>query len=376
MSWQFSDIGIHVEQISTWNPSQSLASNVFRYIDLSSIDKDNKVISLKDVPLISSTEAPSRARQLVKAKDVLVASVRPNLNGVAVVPEDLEDATASTGYCVLRADNSTLDFRYLYHWVKTNFFIEDMMKKATGANYPAVSDKIIKESKIPLPPLTEQKRIAAILDKADSLRRKNQQAILLADQFLRAVFLELFGDPVTNPKGWNIKPLGEMVKNLDGRRIPVKASDRAVLNGKYRYYGASGIIDQVDDYIFDERTLLIGEDGANLLARSTPIAFIVEGKYWVNNHAHVLAENGNLPLEYLMYSINMRSIAAYVTGSAQPKLNQEMLNKIPIQIPKQQLLDKFVKLIGIASNLKAKFSILPNEVLFNSLSQKAFAGEL
>jgi type I restriction enzyme S subunit len=258
---------------------------------------------------------------------------------------------------------------YMLQAFKLERFVE-------GAGVPTLNRNLVHGEKIPLPPLPEQIRIAAILDKADSLRRKNQQAIQFADQFLRAVFLDMFGDPVTNPKGWNIKPLGEIVKNLDGRRIPVKASDRAVTNAKYRYYGASGIIDHVDDYIFDERTLLIGEDGANLLARSTPIAFIVEGKYWVNNHAHVLAENGNLPLEYLMYSINMRSIAAYVTGSAQPKLNQEMLNKIPIQIPNQQILDKFVKLIGIASNLKAKFSIIPNEILFNSLSQKAFAGEL
>lgn len=376
MSWKLSAIGKHIEKISTWNPAQSSASDAFRYIDLSSVDKDKKIISIENVPTINPDEAPSRARQLVKAKDVLVATVRPNLNGVAIVPDELDGATASTGYCVLRPGNSSLDSRYLYNWVKTNSFVEDMIKKATGANYPAVSDRIIKESEIPLPPLSEQKRIAAILDKADSLRSKNQQAIQLADQFLRAVFLEMFGDPVTNPKGWEIKPFGEMVKNLDGKRIPVKASDRAVTNGKYRYYGASGIIDYVDDYIFDERTLLIGEDGANLLARSTPIAFIVEGKYWVNNHAHVLAENGNLPLEYLMFSINMRSIAAYVTGSAQPKLNQEMLNKIPIQIPNQHHLDKFVKLIGTVSNLNGNLSAVPSEFLFNSLSQKAFAGEL
>ncbi len=269
-----------------------------------------------------------------------------------------------------------LDSNYLGHILKNPLTLRQAVKNQTGSALRRIILSDIKKLEIPLPPLAEQKRIAAILDKADSLRRKNQLAIKLADQFLRAAFLELFGDPVTNPRGWNIKPLGKMVKNLDGRRIPVKASDRAITNAKYRYYGASGIIDHVDDYIFNERTLLIGEDGANLLARSTPIAFIVEGKYWVNNHAHVLAENGNLPLEYLMYAINMRSIAAYVTGSAQPKLNQEMLNKIPIQIPNQQLLDKFVKLIGTVSNLNAKFSTVPNEVLFNSLSQKAFAGEL
>ncbi|HHQ4765686.1 TPA: restriction endonuclease subunit S, partial [Aeromonas veronii] len=143
--------------------------------------------------------APSRARQLVKENDLLIATVRPNLNGVALVTADFDGATASTGYCVLRANKNKLDERYLFYWVQSVHFIRDMISKATGANYPAVSDKIIFDSKIPLPPLAEQKRIAAILDKADAIRQKRQQAIALADDFLRSIFLDMFGDPVTNP---------------------------------------------------------------------------------------------------------------------------------------------------------------------------------
>ncbi|HEJ2572319.1 TPA: restriction endonuclease subunit S [Pseudomonas aeruginosa] len=170
MSWPLVQIGKYADKVRTWNPAAG-EECIFQYVDLSSVDKSRKVIDLDNVAEISSAEAPSRARQLVVAGDVLVATVRPNLNGVAVVPAELNGATASTGYCVLRADEKNLHGRYLFHWVQTGSFVEDMMSKATGANYPAVSDKIVKESKIPLPPLPEQKRIAAILDKADAIRR-------------------------------------------------------------------------------------------------------------------------------------------------------------------------------------------------------------
>lgn len=151
MSWPLVQIGRCVEKVRTWNPTGG-PECIFQYVDLSSVDKSKKIIDLDDVAEISSADAPSRARQLVVTGDVLVATVRPNLNGVAVVPAELNGATASTGYCVLRADEKNLHGRYLFYWVQTDSFVEEMMSKATGANYPAVSDKIIKESQIPLPP--------------------------------------------------------------------------------------------------------------------------------------------------------------------------------------------------------------------------------
>lgn len=375
MSWPLVQLGKYAEKVRTWNPAAG-SEDLFRYIDLSSVEKSRKIIDLKSVAEISAADAPSRARQLVVTGDVLVATVRPNLNGVATVPAELDGATASTGYCVLRADERNLHGRYLYYWVQTGSFVEDMMSKATGANYPAVSDKIIKESQIPLPPLPEQKRIAAILDKADAIRRKRQQAIQLADDFLRAVFLDMFGDPVTNPKGWEVKPLGSLVVNKDGKRIPIKASDRADMAGDYPYYGASGVIDYVNDFIFEGRHLLIGEDGANLLARSTPIAFIADGRYWVNNHAHVLGEKNRLSIDYLAFSINMRGLESFVSGSAQPKLNQENLNKIPIQVPPLSLVDKFSAVLKGHQAYMGKMSFSEPEALFSSLSQRAFSGQL
>lgn len=236
--------------------------------------------------------------------------------------------------------------------------------------------KFLKENVVPVPPLPEQKRIAAILDKADAIRRKRLQATQLADDFLRAVFLDMFGDPVTNPKGWPVKPFGSLVINKDGKRIPIKASDRSDMAGQYPYYGASGVIDYVNDFIFEGAHLLIGEDGANLLARSTPIAFIADGQYWVNNHAHVLGEKDGVPLEYLAFSINLRSLEPFVSGSAQPKLNQENLNKIPVQVPPAAVMEKFLTTLKKHRAYMGRVSESEPESLFSSLSQKAFSGQL
>ena len=128
-----------------------------------------------------------------------------------------------------------------------------------------------------------------------------------------------------------MKYLINIAENLDSKRIPITKSDRK--SGKFPYYGASGIVDYVEEYIFDEDILLVSEDGANLLARSTPIAFSVSGKSWVNNHSHVLKFSNIETQKLVEIFINSISIKEFITGSAQPKLNQQALNKIPIPLP-------------------------------------------
>ena len=136
------------------------------------------------------------------------------------------------------------------------------------------------------------------------------------------------------PEGWCITNIGDLLINRDGERKPVSSAIRSKqVNKIYDYYGAAGVIDKVDDYIFDERLLLIGEDGANLLSRSKDNAFFAEGKYWVNNHAHVLDATDKFILDYVAIVINAMKLDDYVTGSAQPKLSQDNLNKIPIYLP-------------------------------------------
>ena len=128
--------------------------------------------------------------------------------------------------------------------------------------------------------------------------------------------------------------IGELLINRDGERKPVSSVIRSKQTSKiYDYYGAAGVIDKVDSYLFDERLLLIGEDGANLLSRSKNNAFFAEGRYWVNNHAHVLDATDKNLLDFIAIVINSMKLDDYITGSAQPKLSQDNLNKIPIALP-------------------------------------------
>jgi type I restriction enzyme S subunit len=232
--------------------------------------------------------------------------------------------------------------------------------------------------KIPLPPIAEQRRIAAILDKADGIRRKRQEAIRLTEELGRSLFLDMFGDPVTNKKNWVIQNFGEIVINKDSQRKPVKESDRSSQEKIYPYYGATGIIDYVDDYLFDERSLLIEEDGMNLVTRNKPIALIAMGKYWVNNHAHVVSEKSSINLIYLCHFLNYLDINKYVTGIDQKKLNRNNLDKIPVSIPPISLQNQFEIILMQQQKLitqKERF-LKESENLFNSLLQRAFRGEL
>lgn len=144
-------------------------------------------------------------------------------------------------------------------------------------------------------------------------------------------FIEMFGTPANNERGLAIKHLNEISDNLDSKRIPITSGDRK--EGPYPYYGASGIVDHVAEYIFDETLLLISEDGANLKDRVTPIAFTATGKYWVNNHAHILRFKDISLHNYVEYFINYLNVEKYLTGMAQPKLNQDRLNAIPVNMP-------------------------------------------
>lgn len=139
--------------------------------------------------------------------------------------------------------------------------------------------------------------------------------------------------PFDIPDGWEWARFGDISINMDSERIPLSVTQRRNLDKIYDYYGASGIIDKVDQYLFDRPLMLIGEDGANLLARTKPIAFIARGKYWVNNHAHVIDFPNGIDMKYMTFYMNAINLAAYVTGTAQPKMNQARMNSILIAIP-------------------------------------------
>ena len=192
--------------------------------------------------------------------------------------------------------------------------------------------------------------------------------------------------PFEVPKGWEWERFGNIMINKDSERVPLSVAQRQQLKKTYDYYGASGVIDKVDKYLFDKDLLLIGEDGANLINRSTPIAFIAKGKYWVNNHAHVLDVCSGMALSYVALFINAISLVDYVTGTAQPKMNQEKMNSILLAIPpvkeqhrileKMSMVDAF---IDKYASLQTKLDSLDNsvyELLGKSILQEAIKGKL
>ena len=131
--------------------------------------------------------------------------------------------------------------------------------------------------------------------------------------------------------GWREKPFGKVAENLDSQRVPITSGDRKA--GNIPYYGASGIVDYVEGFIFDEELLCVSEDGANLVARTYPIAFPISGKTWVNNHAHVLRFDNPYTQKFIELYLNSIKIDDFITGMAQPKLNRAMLDRIPIPFP-------------------------------------------
>jgi len=165
------------------------------------------------------------------------------------------------------------------------------------------------------------------------------------------------GLPFSLPSGWAWVVLGDIVISRDGERVPVSKQERECRAKLFDYYGASGVIDKIDSYLFDKPLLLVGEDGANLINRSTPIAFIARGKYWVNNHAHVLDGICEEFLRYLELFINAIDLKPYVTGTAQPKMNQAKMNSIPVALPplaeQLRIVAKVDALMALSDRLEA-----------------------
>ena len=190
----------------------------FRYIDIASVDKDAKRIV--GTQTMRDAQAPSRARKEVRAGDVLVSTVRPNLNAVALVPDELDGEIASTGFCVLRANRKVTDPRWIFYRCLTPEFVAGLVAQMRGANYPAVSDGVVKSSPLPLPAPSEQRRIVELLERADALRHQRAEADALAVRILPALFRRMFGDPTTNSKNWPTSNIGSVTSLVTSGLTP------------------------------------------------------------------------------------------------------------------------------------------------------------
>ena len=177
--------------------------------------------------------------------------------------------------------------------------------------------------------------------------------------------------PFDVPNNWEWCRFGSYTLNRDSERKPVSSVQRKKVKKIYDYYGASGVIDQTDSFLFDEELLLIGEDGANLLARTKPIAFLADGKYWVNNHAHCIDSIDKRLLKFICIYINAINLFQYITGSAQPKLNQDNMNKILIPIPPKAEQEKILESIKIILSNINDIDLLKGKLQSNIANAKS-----
>ncbi len=194
----------------------------------------------------------------------------------------------------------------------------------------------------------EQQKIAECLSSLDELLTAQARKVDALKAHKKGLMQKLFPrEGETQPRlrfpefhnapAWEVKPLGKVAENLNNRRVPITSTDRKV--GNIPYYGASGIVDYIEGFIFDEDLLCVSEDGANLVARTYPIAFPISGKTWVNNHAHVLRFQNACTQKCVEMYLNSIQLDDFITGIAQPKLNKAMLDRISIphpRVPEQQ----------------------------------------
>jgi type I restriction enzyme S subunit len=421
----------------------------FTYIDVSAIDNDRGVLTTPNV--LPASDAPSRARKVVRSGTVIYATVRPYLRNVCVIEDDYSpEPIASTAFAVLHPFEG-MPGRFFLHFFRSPVFVKYVESVQTGIAYPAINDKQFYGGLVPIPPLAEQHRIVAkvdelmsLCDQLEELQTHGVEAhqvlvetllstltsvpspqglneswarvsanfdtlfttehsiahlkqtilqlaimgklvpqdpndeparVLLAKIATRRAELEKDGRlkrqapipditveerPYALPPGWEFVRFGRVTFNRDAERVPLSAEERRRRQGEYDYYGASGVIDSIDDFLFDKPLLLIGEDGANLINRSTPIAFMARGKFWVNNHAHVLDGVTEDLLLYICLHVNAIDLEPYVTGTAQPKMNQAKMNAITLALPpekeQKRIVAKVDELIAVCDALKARIS--------------------
>lgn len=250
-----------------------------------------------------------------------------------------------TNVCgLLEVKNKVMIPKFLYYVLS----IEAPKYVNAGMGNPKLMSNVMAKIKVPVPPLEVQCEIVHILDDFTLL-----SAELSAELKARKKQYEYYKKTLFENKNIELKTLKELATNCDNKRKPITSENRE--KGEYPYYGASGIVDYVKGYIFDGDYLLISEDGANLVARKTPIAFSISGKNWVNNHAHVLKFSNMYLQKYVEMYLNYINIEQYISGAAQPKLNQVNLNKIVIPIPNNDTLKNIVDIL-------LKFDKITNDI--------------
>lgn len=341
--------------------------------------------------------APSRARQLVRADDVLVSTVRPNLNAVALVPAEFDGEIASTGFCVLRPRPKQLCPQYLFYFTQSAPFVMHLTTIATGATYPAVTDDNILDNCIPLPEMPEQRRIAVQLEHTDRLRRTRRYALELTDTFLPAAFLELFSETsdrfpaptvdelaADKPHAIRTGPFGSQLLHSEftDRGIAVLGIDNAVNNEfawDQRRFITPEKYQQLKRY-----TVFPGDVIITIMGTCGRCAIVPDDIPTAINTKHLccitLDQNRCLPIylhgAFLFHPFVSRQRDVAMKGAIMDGLNMEIIKGLRIPLPPLPLQRKFSALVERVERLRAvqRESLRQADHVFASLLHRAFSG--
>ena len=304
-------------------------------------------------------------------KGTVLFSSRAPIGYVAIAENEL---ATNQGFKSIICNPKIANNQFIYYRMK--LAKEELESIAGGSTFKEVSGKVMKEFRISLPPLEEQEKIANILSSLDDKIELNNEMNKTLEEMAQSIFKRWFvdfefpnedGEPYKSsggemvdselgmiPKGWEVCKFSDISEIHDSKRIPLSKREREKRENIYPYYGAASLMDYVDDYIFDGEYILMGEDGTVVDENGYPILQYVWGKFWVNNHAHVLTGKEQFSNHYLYLLLKNTNVSHIVTGAVQPKINQKNLNSLKFIIPDTKLLNKFNSLV------KYKFEIIKN----------------
>jgi type I restriction enzyme M protein len=318
-----------------------------RFVRITDIDK-NGTISEKGKKYIDLNE--ENKKYLLTRGDIIIARTGATFGKTAIYTGN-EPSIFASFLIRMKVDPKLLIPKYIWSLTWSDKYWEQAHRLVTGGGQPQFNANAIKQIQIPLHPLHIQEEIIAELESYQKIIDGARQVV------------ENYKPRIEIDPEWEMVELGEICENHDYKRRPVEKSVRKV--GPYPYYGASGIVDYVDSYLFDGEYLLLSEDGANLLARSTPIAFSISGKNWVNNHAHILRFESFTTQKFVEIFLNQTDLKNIITGMAQPKLNQAAMNKIKIPLPGHELQTDIVNRID-----QEVTAVLANKKFIESFEQR------
>lgn len=325
---------------------------------------NNDQLLLDDVAYIPEETHVKMSGSKVIANDILLNITGASIGRSCVVPHDFTEANVNQHVCIIRTPND--DPIFVQSFLSSENGQNAIQSKQAGGGREGLNFQAIRSIDFHFPPSKEeQAKIASFLSNVDEKISQLTQKHELLSQYKQGMMQKLFSqqlrfkaDDGSEFGEWEETTLGKVVNFQNGKRVPLSESDRQKRQGKYRYYGASGVIDHIDDYIFDGQYILIGEDGANIITRSSPLAFIVEGQFWVNNHAHIFqSKNGsNVFLAAYLESLNYEK---FNSGTAQPKLNLDNLKKVPVINP---CLDEQTKIANFLSSIDQKIEVVVQQI--------------